>query len=221
MTVVDCEDVPKYYDDFYKFLSDAGVDAVKTDVQFMLDTIENAPARQSLIKTYLDAWIMSSLRHFSNRTISCMSQFPQALFYSQMKQNRSPFLMRSSDDFFPQIAASHPWHIWTNAHNAILMEHLNVLPDWDMFQTVHEYSGFHAAARCISGGPIYITDVPGEHNIDLIRQMTGVTPRGKTVIFRPSVIGKVVNPYNGYCDNLLLKVGSYHGEFQLSDLGLT
>jgi hypothetical protein len=31
MTVVDKEDVSKFYDDFYSFLSSAGVDAVKTE----------------------------------------------------------------------------------------------------------------------------------------------------------------------------------------------
>jgi len=92
------------------------------------------------------------------------------------------------------------------------MQYLNVLPDWDMFQTVHDYSGFHAAARCVSGGPIYITDVPGKHNMQLIGQMTGITAKGKTVIFRPSVLGKSIYPYTGYDDDLLLKVGSYHGE---------
>ena len=80
-----------------------------------------------------------------------------------------------------------------------------------MFQTVHSYSGFHAAARCISGGPIYITDTPGSYDIDLINQMTGPTPRGKTVIFRPSVIGKALDQYNSYTSSTILKVGSYHG----------
>lgn len=81
-----------------------------------------------------------------------------------------------------------------------------------MFQTVHDYSGFHAAARCVSGGPIYITDVPGQHDFDLINQMTGPTIQGKTVIFRPSVVGKSLDPYNGYDDDNLLLVGTYHGQ---------
>ncbi|KAM5355451.1 hypothetical protein ACJ41O_002097 [Fusarium nematophilum] len=211
MTVVAQEDVSRFYNDFYRFLVDCGIDAVKTDAQFMMDTWIGASPRRELINTYLDAWTISTLRHFSAKAISCMSQFPQALFYSQMPTNRPTILVRNSDDFFPEIPSSHPWHVWTNAHNSIFMSYLNVLPDWDMFQTVHEYSGFHAAARCISGGPIYITDVPGEHDMDLIGQMTGLTPQGKTVIFRPSVLGKTVCPYMGYDDDSLLKVGSYHG----------
>ncbi|KAM0504148.1 hypothetical protein ACHAP8_002553 [Fusarium lateritium] len=212
MTVIAQEDVSRFYNDFYRFLSDAGVDAVKTDAQFMIDTWVEASPRRDLINAYLEAWTISTLRHFSAKAISCMSQFPQALFHSQMPTNRPTILVRNSDDFFPEIPASHPWHVWTNAHNAIFMSYLNVLPDWDMFQTVHEYSEFHAAARCVSGGPIYITDVPGEHDMNLIGQMTGLTPQGKTVIFRPSSLGKTVDPYIGYDDDLLLKVGSHHSK---------
>lgn len=211
MTVVAKEDVDRFYNDFYKFLVDCGIDGVKTDAQFMMDTWVSASARRELTDAYLDAWTISSLRHFSIKTISCMSQTPQIIFYNQLPRNRPAILCRNSDDFFPEIPASHPWHVWTNAHNSLLTQHLNILPDWDMFQTVHDYSGFHAAARCVSGGPIYITDVPGQHNLDLIKQMTGPTTHGKTVIFRPSVVGKTIDPYTGYDDDGLLKVGSYHG----------
>ncbi|TQN68528.1 putative galactinol--sucrose galactosyltransferase 6, partial [Colletotrichum shisoi] len=211
MTVVAKEDVDRFYNDFYKFLADSGIQGVKTDAQFMTDTWISASARRELIDAYLDAWTISSLRHFSIKAISCMSQTPQIMFYNQMPRNRPAILCRNSDDFFPEIPASHPWHVWTNAHNSLFTQHLNVLPDWDMFQTVHDYSGFHAAARCVSGGPIYITDVPGQHNLDLIKQMTGPTIRGKTVILRPSVVGKTIDPYTGYDDDGLLKVGSYHG----------
>lgn len=211
-TVVAEDDVERFYNDFYRFLAEAGIDGVKTDAQFVIDTWVDASVRRDLINKYLDAWSSASFRHFGVKTISCMSQIPQALFRSQMLQDRPPLVVRNSDDFFPEIPASHPWHVWTNAHNSILTQFLNVLPDWDMFQTVHEYSGFHAAARCVSGGPIYVTDVPGEHAMDLIGQMTGVTPTGTTVIFRPSALGRSIDPYVGYDDDLLLKVGSQHSE---------
>jgi hypothetical protein len=141
-----------------------------------------------------------------------MSHSPQILFYGLLPNNRSPVLFRNSADFMPEIESSHPWHLWTNAHNAVFSSHLNVIVDWDMFQTVHDYSAYHAAARCVSGSPIYVTDVPGEHNIGLIRQMTATSIRGGTVILRPSIAGKVSDPYIGYNDKKLLKVGSYHGE---------
>lgn len=80
-----------------------------------------------------------------------------------------------------------------------------------MFQTSHPYSSFHAAARCISGGPIYFTDEPGKHDLDLIAQMTAQTTQRKTIILRPSVIGKSIGIYTSYHEMRLLKVGAYSG----------
>ncbi|KJR80867.1 raffinose synthase protein Sip1 [Sporothrix schenckii 1099-18] len=211
MVVVDEPDVQRFYNDFYAFLVDCGVDGVKTDAQFIIDTWTSAATRRALTTRYQDAWTVATLRHFGSRAVSCMSQTPNILFYSQLPQNRPPLLVRNSDDFFPDVPASHPWHVWTNAHNNLFTQHLNVLPDWDMFQTVHGYSTFHAAARCVSGGPIYITDTPGQHDLGLIQQMTGTSVYDKTVIFRPSVVGRSLDQYVGFHDNVLLKVGSYHG----------
>ncbi|EMC94492.1 glycoside hydrolase family 36 protein [Baudoinia panamericana UAMH 10762] len=210
-TVVHPDDAKQMYDDFYRFLSSSGVDSVKTDAQFFLDLLLHAPDRRTMTTQYQDAWTLAHLRHFSSRAISCMSQTPAIMFHSQLPHNKPRLLVRNSDDFFPEVPASHPWHIFCNAHNSLFTQHLNVLPDWDMFQTSHSWAGFHAAARCVSGGPIYFTDAPGKHDIALIRQMTAQTPRGKTVILRPSVVGRSTDPYNGYESQALLKVGTYSG----------
>ena len=210
MLVVAEADIPRFYNDFYTFLSSCGIDSVKTDAQFMMDTWTSASARRSLTRTYLDSWTLSHLRHFGAKAISCMSQSPQILLYNQLPKSGPAIMCRNSDDFFPEVPASHPWHVWANAHNSLLTMYLNVVPDWDMFQTVHDYSAFHAAARCVSGGPVYITDVPGQHNLQLIGEMTGLSPKGRTVILRTGV-GRSVEAYTGYHDRALLKVGSFHG----------
>jgi len=211
MTIVDEPDVDRMYDDFYKFLLSCGVDSVKTDAQFMLDEIANAPDRRRFIRAYQDAWTIASLRYFSIKAISCMSQFPQNLFHSQLPMNKPRVMVRNSDDFFPDVPSSHPFHIFCNAHNSLFTSHLNILPDWDMFQTSHDYSGFHAAGRCISGGPVYITDEPGKHDLDLLAQMTARTAQNKTYVLRPSVFGKTVNMYTAYEEERLLKVGTFVG----------
>jgi len=210
-TVVAAEDAKRMYNDFYSFLSESGIDSVKTDAQFFLDLLLHAPDRRAMTTEYQDAWTLAHLRHFSSRAISCMSQTPQLMFHSQLPTNKPRLLVRNSDDFFPEVPASHPWHIFCNAHNSIFTQHLNVLPDWDMFQTSHSWASFHAAARCVSGGPIYFTDEPGKHDIRLIRQMTAQTPRGKTVILRPHRVGRAMDPYNAYDSSALLKVGTYVG----------
>lgn len=80
-----------------------------------------------------------------------------------------------------------------------------------MFQTSHPYASFHAAARAVSGGPIYITDKPGEHDIELINQITAPTTRGTTVILRPSVVGRTLDVYHNYNEGNILRIGTYSG----------
>ncbi len=214
MLAVDPSDVHRMYDEFYDFLSSCGVTSVKTDVQFYLDLIASTPDRRAFTTAYQAAWTTAHLRHFAGKAISCMSQTPQILYHSFLPINTPRILLRNSDDFFPSIPASHPWHIFCNAHNALFVQHLNVLPDWDMFQTSHPYSSFHAAARCVSGGPIYITDTPGEHDLHLVAQITAENVRGQTVILRPSVVGKTISIYDQYHEGQLLKVGTYNGAAQ-------
>ncbi|MCJ1322369.1 hypothetical protein MMC15_007717 [Xylographa vitiligo] len=213
ITVVDADDAQRMYNDFYQFLMSCRIDSVKTDAQFFLDLLEDAEDRRRFIGAYQDAWTISSLRYFSVKAISCMSQTPQILFHTQLPTNKPRLMVRNSDDFFPEIPTSHPWHIFMNAYNSLFTQHLNILPDWDMFQTSHEYSSFHAAGRCVSGGPIYFTDEPGKHDVDLIFQMSGENVQGKTVILRPSNIGKTIasGVYTAYEEERLLKVGTYHG----------
>lgn len=212
MTVVAEDDVTKFYDDFYSFLIQSGVDGVKTDAQCVLDSIAGASARKALIAAYLDKWSIASLRHFGSNAIACMAQFPQALFHAFMPRIRPPVVARNSGDYFPDEPASHRWHVWTNAHNSIFTQYLNVVPDWDMFQTSHAFADFHAAARCLSGGPVYITDKPGQHNLELLGQVAASTTLGKTIILRPSVVGIALDPYLDFNSGALLKIGSFHGK---------
>ncbi|KAH8703291.1 putative raffinose synthase protein Sip1 [Talaromyces proteolyticus] len=211
MLAIDPDDINRFYGDFYEFLTSCGIDAIKTDAQFFLDSLDNAEYRRCFISSYQDAWSIASLRYFSTRAISCMSMTPQHIFHSQIPTNKPSILLRNSDDFFPDVVDSHPWHVFCNAHNALLTAHLNVIPDWDMFQTDHPYGSFHAAARCVSGGPIYITDKPGEHNVELIHQITAPTTRGTTTILRPSVPGRTLDVYHNYNEGNILRIGTYSG----------
>lgn len=81
-----------------------------------------------------------------------------------------------------------------------------------MFQTVHAFSAFHAAARCLSGGPIYITDKPGRHDTRLIEQMTARNGE-KTMILRTSGVGRAVSVYSEHAERRFCKVGVDHEIF--------
>ncbi|KAK2736241.1 hypothetical protein FQN57_000839 [Myotisia sp. PD_48] len=211
MTVIDPDNIAQFFNDFYAFLSSAGVDAVKTDAQFYLDLIDSPKDRVRFMTAYQDAWCGAILRQFQGKAISCMSQTPQIIFHSLLPRNKPCFLWRNSDDFFPNIEKSHLWHVFCNAHNAVLTRYLNVIPDWDMFQTVHDYASFHAAARCVSGGAIYITDEPGKHDFNLINLMTAPTPQGDTIILRPSVPGRAREVFHNYNEAHILRIGTFDG----------
>ncbi|KAE8344228.1 hypothetical protein BDV24DRAFT_172111 [Aspergillus arachidicola] len=211
LLAIDPDDIQRFYNEFYSYLASTGVDAVKTDAQFFLDLLKDPEDRRKFTRAYQDAWSISSLRYFGTKAISCMSMFPQAIFNSQLPTNKPTIPLRNSDDFFPEVPASHTWHVFCNAHNALLTRYLNVLPDWDMFQTSHPYASFHAAARCVSGGPIHIADEPGHHNISLINEITALTTQGTTVILRPSLVGRTIDMYHDYNAGQVLRVGTYTG----------
>ena len=40
-----------------------------------------------------------------------------------------------------------------------------------MFQSGHAMGSFHAAGRAVSGGPVYVSDRPGEHDFALLRSL--------------------------------------------------
>lgn len=211
LLAIDPDDIQTFYNEFYSYLESVGIDSVKTDAQFFLDLLQTPEDRRRFIPSYLDAWSIAALKHFSTRSISSMSTFPQAIFHSQLPTNKPSIPLRNSDDFFPEIQPSHPWHIFCNAHNALLTRFLNVIPDWDMFQTSHPYASFHAAARCVSGGPIHITDEPGNHDLSVLDQMTASTTHGTTVILRPGIPGRAMEMYHDYKDCSMLSIGTYTG----------
>ena len=61
------------------------------------------------------------------------------------------------------------------AYNSVFLGEI-MLPDWDMFHSLHPAAEYHASARAISGGPIYVSDAPGKHNFDLLKKL--VLPDG-------------------------------------------
>ncbi|KAF8475802.1 glycoside hydrolase superfamily [Kalaharituber pfeilii] len=210
--VVSAEDVGRCYDDFYRFLLDCGVDGTKTDVQASIDELDNGADRQRISKAYQDAFKLASLKHFSRKAIYCMAMQPFIFWRSLLTHNIPPAVVRNSDDFFPDIPSSHNWHIFTNAMSNIFTSRLNGVPDWDMFQSsLPTYGSLHAAARCISGGPIYITDIPGEHDVGLVNRMVGTGPRGNSVVLRPSLVAQPTNPFVPYNGSALLRVSNFSG----------
>lgn len=191
-------------------LAAAGVDGVKVDAQATLGMIGGGdpptgggPALAAAYHAALEASVAA--RFPGNALINCMCHTTEALYSFSASA-----LVRSSDDFWPRDPASHTAHVAVNAGNSLFLSPLAV-PDWDMFHSRHPAARLHAAARAVSGGPVYVSDAPGAHDGDLLRRL--VLPDGR--VLRPSAPGRP-SADTLFCDVMrdgatLLKVGAPNG----------
>ena len=215
VTAVAASHAERLYADFYGFLSAAGISAVKADVQCQLDLLSAPSDRRAFFAAYPPATTQATLAALAGRAVACMAHVPALLLRTHLPTARPRALLRTSDDFFPDApAAAQTWHVFANAHGARWARLLHVVPDWDMFQTgARAWGSFHAAARCLSGGPVVITDAPGAVDGDVVRQVVAPTVAGTRVALRPSAGGRVAagSVYVAHGAPRLLRVGAYHG----------
>jgi len=78
--------------------------------------------------------------------------------------------MRTSTDFWPELPETHGAHLYANAQVGMWFGQF-VHPDWDMFQSAHVMGAYHAAARAISGSPVYVSDKPDAHDFSVLRKL--------------------------------------------------
>lgn len=170
--LVDPKSVYRFYSELHGYLAKAGVDGVKVDVQCILETLGGGlGGRVELTRQYHQALDLSVARNFpDNGCIACMSHNTDALYCSKQAA-----VVRASDDFYPRDPVSHTIHIAAVAYNSVFLGEF-MQPDWDMFQSLHPAAEYHASARAISGGPVYVSDGPGKHNFDLLKKL--VLPDG-------------------------------------------
>ena len=166
-----------FLDGYYNYLRNENIDGVKIDAITWIEGVGNGRGgRVAAMQNLLKATEAAANRHFNNEIIYCSACSNDYLFNAVTAN-----VTRSSTDFFPDIPASHGNHVFTNAHTSFWMGEI-VMPDWDMFQSGHENGSFHAAARALSGGPVYTTDEIGTENREvLMKLMTeeGRLPRAK------------------------------------------
>jgi raffinose synthase len=158
--------IGRFYDDYHRALVAEGVDGVKVDSQAVLESVaQRQGGRVAVTRAYREALEASVEKHFGGRLINCMSN-AQETFYA----SRTSSLLRTSIDFFPSMPETHGMHLHTNALVGLWFGEF-MHPDWDMFQSSHEWGAFHAAARAISGGPVYVSDKPGHHDFALLSKL--------------------------------------------------
>lgn len=77
---------------------------------------------------------------------------------------------RNSDDYQPELRHNPKDHLFQNAYNAFWLANF-AYPDWDMFQSHDAAAEYHAAARAVSGGPVYFTDEAGKERPEILRRL--------------------------------------------------
>jgi raffinose synthase len=163
---VPAQNTARFFDDYHAALLAEGVDGVKVDQQAVLEGIAiGQGGRIPVTRAYRKALETSVRKHFGGRLINCMSN-GQETFYGSPDST----LLRTSMDFLPNNPESHGVHLYDNAQVGVWFGEF-MLPDWDMFQSGHAWGAYHAAARAICGGPVYVSDKPGEHDAEVVGRL--------------------------------------------------
>ncbi|MCX8496761.1 MAG: Sip1-related alpha-galactosidase [Akkermansiaceae bacterium] len=159
-------DLSKFFAAYHGFLRKQGVDGVKIDAMSWVETLgEDRGGRVRATRELVDATVRSEREIFDHNVIWCSSCSNDCVLQSPRSA-----VMRTSTDFFPDKKESHGRHVINNALNSLWMGEF-IIPDWDMFQTHHLAGKFHAAARAISGGPVYVSDELGKTDFAMLRQL--------------------------------------------------
>ena len=160
------------FKDMHSYLAAAGVNGVKVDCQAGVGMVGSVTGGGPAVAARYHAALEDSVaEHFpSNDAINCMCHSTENIY-----RWRDTAVARASDDFFPTDTASHMPHVAACAFNGLFLSAL-ALPDFDMFQSKHAVASLHAAARAVSGGPVYVSDAPGHHNFEILHQL--VLPDG-------------------------------------------
>jgi len=167
------EDIGAFYEELHSYLFNEGADMLKIDGQSSLDLFTEGKVGQgTAMKKYQQAMQKAAEKYFDSRVIHCMSNSIDVAYNMQTTN-----CWRNSYDYSPKGDGNmQKEHIYINAMNAVWTSTFSI-PDWDMFQTHSEGAELHAAARAISGGPVYVCDYPEKQNFDILNAL--VTSDGK------------------------------------------
>lgn len=163
-----------FYDRFYSYLKKEGFSFVKVDNQLVVERMspENF-AIGNLANAMHTAVNASAKKYFNNAIINCMDMTSDAYYNFGLTP-----VARSVEDYFPYKKdedynlqhGNAAAHILQGVYNNLYFSQL-VFPDLDMFQSHNPNAEFHAIARAINSGPIYITDEVGKQNFDLLKKL--------------------------------------------------
>jgi raffinose synthase len=160
-------DVARFFQDFHRYLRAQGVDWVKVDGQAALECFtDGRVGRVGATRRWQEALQGAAAAHFGGGLLHCMCNVNDIALHLGAGN-----AWRNSDDYFPRRGADQQWrHLVFNAYNPLWSSQF-AWPDWDMFQSHGPEAAAHAAARALSGGPVYGSDHPGRQDFALLRRI--------------------------------------------------
>ncbi len=205
------EDAYTFFNRWHKYLRNQGVDFLKIDTQG--NVFEFLRGRKGCpgdcISTHL-AVERSANEVFGGRVINCMAAQNINLHFHPYTQ-----VVRSSDDFYPNVPESFSQHIIQNIYNSVFLSDLFCC-DFDMWWTHNSVVEPSFILRLMSGGPVYVSDELGMteekylKEFDRIKKCNNVArPARKYLFSNPE--GGLFEIENNICGQAVLAV------FNLSD----
>jgi raffinose synthase len=156
-----------FYDAFYRYLKDAGIDLIKVDFQNWLETPlrGRVPIFQGMQQAIYN-FHAAAKQAFGDRVINCMSEGSDALF-----NLRDTNVVRNSLDYLlPAGPVGHRRHVLNNVFNSLAVQQV-AYPDFDMFESYGEFATYHSVLRALSGGPVYFTGDVAKQDWALLRRL--------------------------------------------------
>ena len=170
-----------FYEHWHKYMVNQGFDFVKVDNQLVSERMCVDTYPIDLLATKMHEALYSSVfKNFNGAIINCMDMTNEA-FYNFGKSA----VARTVEDYFPERDGGVGYnlekggpaaHCLMALYNSLYFSQM-VYTDFDMFESNHTYGSFHAAARAISGGPVYVTDLPGKQNFSVLWPLIDATGR--------------------------------------------
>ncbi len=170
----DSDNLFRFYDRWHHYLKSQGFDFVKVDNQLVVErmAVNNYPLFDLSAKMH-EALYRSVKKNFDGAMINCMDMTADAYL-----NFGSSATARTVEDYFPYKKnetydlehGNAGAHVLQALYNSLYFSQM-VFTDYDMFQSHNPNAVIHALARTLNNGPIYLTDIPGRQNFDILRRI--------------------------------------------------
>ena len=171
-----------FYNTWHRYFKKEGFDFIKVDNQLVTERMAvNTYPLFELSKSMHRSLYKSVDQNFNGAVINCMDMTADAYF-----NFGTSAVARAVEDYFPYKPGetydlqkgNAAAHVLQAVYNAIYFSQM-VYPDFDMFQSHHPNAVYHAIARTLNNGPVYLTDVPGKQDFNILDKI--VYKDGKSI----------------------------------------